>query len=402
MQDFFIARQPIFDTNLRVYAYELLFRDSLENVFPEICPNEATSRLIDGSYIGGVWDDFLANNWCFINFTFDSLQKKYPAMLSKDNVVIEILEAMRPGKKLLLECMELKENGYRLALDDYVHHAAWKSFYPLVDIIKIDLQKTSFAEINTIKADLSGFPHIQLLAEKVETKQQFEQCVALNFHYFQGYFFARPEIVKAKTMSTSQLLVLELMHEVLKPTADLIKVAKAIECDLRLTFRLLKYTNSAKFQRGKPVDSIKNAVILLGSKELYRFLCLLFVTQLDDGKPIELARMSLIRGRFCELLSEKLLPNQSDAAFLAGMLSLLDAIFDQPMQKITGQLPLTDDIRQALDFGKGTLAEFIRTISHYEKGHWQQLSLLQDEDQQQALLSQCYKNAMQWADEQLA
>ena len=400
MQDFFVARQPIFTANRELFAYELLFRDSLENVFPEVCPNEATSRLIDGSFIGGTLDDLTADKKCFINFTFDSLVKKYPSILSPDILVIEVLETLRPGKKLLAECIELHDQGYQIALDDYIAHPDWVHFFPYISIIKVDIQQSNTQQIRDLVNTVKPYPHIKLLAERVETYEQFEMYKTQGFSYFQGYFFARPEMLQSRAMSTPQLIVLELMQLLMKPEPDLDKVAKTLEHEIKLAYRLLHYANSAKFKRVKPLDSIKKAVILLGNKELFKFLSLLFVSQSDDHKPLELARLCLVRGRFCELLSFASYPQLSDAAFLTGILSLLDAIFDMPMAKITAQLPLSEEILDALNNNSGQLAYFLSMVKNYEQGNWQKLMPGTSSDD--ISVAHCYNMAVQWAQEQLA
>ena len=208
MQDFYVARQPIFNADTTLFAYELLFRDSLENVFPEVCPNEATSRLIDGGFIVGLLDDLTAGKKCFINFTFDSLVKKYPSLLPTETLVIEVLETLRPGKKLLAECIDLNQQGYQIALDDYIPHPDWINFFPYIHIIKVDVLQTSDTQIAELIKATKPFPKIKLLAERVETHEQFEHYKVMGFSYFQGYFFARPEILKSRTLSSPQLVVL--------------------------------------------------------------------------------------------------------------------------------------------------------------------------------------------------
>ena len=263
----------------------------------------------------------------------------------------------------------------------------------------VDIQQISDVHIAELIKAIQPYSKIKLLAERVETHEQFQHYKALGFSYFQGYFFARPEVLKSRTLSAPQLVVLQLMQVLMVPEPDFDKVTKILEQEVQLAFRLLQYANSAKFKRGKPIDSIKKAVVLLGKKELYKFMSLLFVTQMSEDKPLELARLSLVRGRFCELLCMNAYPKLSDAAFLTGILSLLDAIFDMPMAKITAKLPLSDEILQALNDNCGLLANFLTMVNNYEKGNWQDCIPLTTT--QEISIAQCYNSAVQWAEEQL-
>ena len=210
---FYAARQPILDANKNLYAYELLFRDSIDNVFPEIDGDEATSKMIEASKFNMGISDFTGSKPAFINFTLETLIQGYPEMLTNEEVVVEILETIKPGKKLLSICKDLHSKGYTIALDDYEHQSVWSYFYPFIKIIKVDIQQTDFEEIKQIITAIKEHPHIELLAEKVETYQEYEQALQLGFKYFQGFFFAKPEMVKTKSLSPSQLAMAELLYE---------------------------------------------------------------------------------------------------------------------------------------------------------------------------------------------
>ena len=181
---FYAARQPILDRNKELIGYELLFRDGVDNVFPNIDGDEATSRLIEGSQFNFGLEDLTDNKPAYINFTLDTLLKGYPTLLNKDGVVIEILETVQPGKRLLAIVKDLKEKGYTLALDDYAHQPVWRHFYPFIDIIKIDFLKCDIEIVKALIEDLKPYPHIKLLAEKVETYELYNQAFELGFEYF--------------------------------------------------------------------------------------------------------------------------------------------------------------------------------------------------------------------------
>ena len=399
---FYAARQPILDRNKELYAYELLFRDGLENAFPDVDGDEATSRMVEGSQFSFGLDDFLGDKPGFINFTLDTLQKKYPSMLPKEQVVIEILETVQPGKRLLAECQQLKEQGYVLALDDYIHQGVWRHFYPFIDIIKIDFRSTAADTINEIKLALTDFPHIKLLAEKVETNEEFQLALDMGFSYFQGYFFSKPEMMQSKALAPAQMTLAELLYETSKADMDLNKITQVFQRDVHLSYKLLRYSNSAIFKRRTEIETIKQALVVLGQAELKKFLSLLFTSQISSDKPAELMRMSMTRARFAEGLAELHGKVDTAKAFLTGLMSLMDAILDEPIDSVMNKLPLAKEIKEALIEKRGLLADYIQLIQHYEKAQWkeanQAINTLQLPNDK---VPDSYHTAVQWANEQM-
>lgn len=396
----YAARQPILDRNKNLFAYELLFRDSLENVFPEVDANEATSKLIESQLNIGI-DDFTGNKPAFINFTLDTLMKKYPTMIHPDHIVVEILETVQPGKKLLNECRQLKEAGYTIALDDYVHEKVWQHFYPYVDIIKVDFMETTFDQMEEIKRSIRPFPHIQLLAEKVETQEEFEKALELGFSYFQGYFFSKPEVVKSRSLSPAQLTLAELLFETSKPDFDLSKITKVFERDISLAYKLLRYANSAIFKRRADIANIKQALTVLGITELKKFLSILFAAQVGSEKPAELMRLSMTRARFAELIAEQHNADMS-TAFLTGLMSLIDAILDEPIETVMEKLPLSEEIKSALINRKGFLAGYVEIVKCFEQAKWQRSDLIADKLKlNKDTLPELYHDAIDWANIQM-
>ncbi|MDX1392327.1 MAG: HDOD domain-containing protein [Rheinheimera sp.] len=399
---FYAARQPILDRNKELYAYELLFRDGLENAFPDIDGDEATSRMVEGSQFSFGLDDFLGDKPGFINFTLDTLLKKYPSMLPKDQVVVEILETVQPGKRLLAECQHLKEKGYILALDDYIHQPVWRHFYPFIDIIKIDFRDTSTDTIQDIKQAIADFPHIKLLAEKVETNEEFQLAMDLGFAYFQGYFFSKPEMMQSKALSPAQMTLAELLYETSKSDMDLNNITQVFQRDVHLSYKLLRYSNSAIFKRRAEIETIKQALVVLGQAELKKFLSLLFTAQISSDKPAELMRMSMTRARFAEGLAQLDGKVDTAKAFLTGLMSLMDAILDEPIESVMSKLPLAKEIKDALVGKTGALAQYITLIQFYETAQWgdankviANLQLPSDK------VPDAYHTAVQWANEQM-
>ena len=399
---FYAARQPILDKNKNLFAYELLFRDSIDNVFPDIDGDEATSKMVEASQFNMGIHEFTGNKPAFINFTLDTLSKGYPAMLTKEEVVVEILETIKPGKKLLALCQDLHQKGYTLALDDYIHQSVWAHFYPYIKIIKIDIQDTSFEQIKEIKQAIAKYPHIQLLAEKVETYDEYNQAIELGFEYFQGYFFSKPEMVKTKNLSPSQMAMAELLYETSKPELDLANITSVFERDVTLSYKLLRYANSPIFRRRSEIATIKQALVILGSAELKRFIGLMFAANVNPDKPSELINLSMARAKFCELVAAKITPPQDNSiAFLTGLLSLIDAILDEDIETVLEKLPLSQEIKDTLLTKKGVMAALIKLLELIERAEWDKTSLVMDKlqlDKEQTV--EFYNQALAWADEQ--
>ena len=371
---FFAARQPILCKDKELFGYELLFRTSLDNVFPDVDQEKATSKMIEGLQFDLGLDRLADGKMAFINFTQKTLLGGYPELLPKEKVVIEILETVNPTKGVYKVFQQLHQKGYVIALDDFVHDQRWTPFYKFVDIIKIDYLESSADEIyKTIEA-VKEFPKIKLLAEKVETNEQFQEALNLGFDYFQGYFFSRPEVMKSLTLTPGQTSIASLMNKISDEEPNFDEIAQLFELDVTLSFKLLRYTQSAMFKRRTPIKTIKQAVLVLGKNELERFVGLLFAAQFIGDKPQELIRLSMQRAKFCELLAPHCLQkNGSSSAFLTGMLSLVDAMLDSDLAIVINDLPLSNEIKIALIENKGWLADCLTLCEHFEKGHWQEM-----------------------------
>lgn len=399
---FYAARQPILDINKKLFAYELLFRDSIDNVFPEIDADEATTKMIEASNFNVGLSEFTGSKPAFINFTLETLSKGYPETLSTDEVVIEILETVKPGKKLLEICQDLNEKGYTIALDDYIHQPVWRHFYPFIKIIKIDWQDITIEAIKEIKLAITEFPHIQLLAEKVETYEEYNQALELGFELFQGFFFAKPEMVKTKNLSPSQMAMAELLYETSKPDLDLASITSVFERDVTLSYKLLRYANSPIFRRRSEISTIKQALVILGSGELKRFLGLMFAANVNPDKPSELINSAMARAKFCELVAEQVnSPLDTSIAFLTGLLSLIDAIVDEELDTILAKLPLAQEIKDTLLTRKGVMAALIKLVELIEHADWQKTNIVMGKlGVEKSKVVRSYNQAIAWADEQ--
>ncbi|MCG7538630.1 HDOD domain-containing protein [Pseudoalteromonas sp. OF7H-1] len=400
---FYAARQPIFDVQRELIGYELLFRDGLNNVFPEIDGDEATSRLVEGSQFTFGLDDLTNQRPAYINFTLETLAKGYVQMLAPEQVVVEILETVQPGKRLLACVKELKEQGYTLALDDYHHQNVWRHFFPYIDQIKVDLLATNLEQIHTIKTAIQDFPNIDLVAEKVETYEQFELAKSLGFKYFQGFFFAKPEMVKTKALAPSELAMAELLYETSSVEPDLARITQVFERDVNLSYKLLRYANSAVFKRRAEISTIKQALVVLGSEELKRLISLLFASQLNTEKPKELLSLSLLRAHFMEAIATKANKiSDTGSTFLVGMMSLMDAILDDDMASLLTKLPLSQEIKSTLLKKPSAFGIYLDLAESMEKGDWENVETISKSlGVTSQNIAELYQKSQVWSDTQI-
>ncbi|WP_438864248.1 EAL and HDOD domain-containing protein [Neptunicella sp.] len=400
---FFVARQPILNTNMSLFAYELLFRNSEHNVYPGIDSDVATSRMIDGIISLQDWDSLLQHQTAFINFTAEAIINELPLTLPKNRIVVEILENSEPTSTLLEAVFNLHKLGYRIALDDYQHKPEWEVFLPYVYMVKVETPLHSQQKLIDCCNRLQQFPHLKLLAEKVETHAQFEQAKALGFNYFQGYFFCKPEMVKSRFLGHSSAALINALREISKPDARADKVAQACQGDPRLSVKLLRYVNSSLFFRATPISSIKHAVSFLGEQELRRFVYLMLTTYATSARLTEVIKASLARARFCELWAQttRLTPN-SDEAFLAGMLSMVEAIFDAPIEDILKNIGLSGPLYEVLTQKQGLLGMALHLIESIERADWRQFDKLKtDLKLTDHNAAQLYESSIEWAEARL-
>ncbi len=399
MEDVYVARQPIFDKNKNLYAYELLFRDGAANHMPDVEGDTATTALLTNTFFTIGMDTLAGGRKLFINFTQNLLEKKVPLLLPKATVVIEILEDVKPGPVLIAACAQMAADGYTIALDDFVYMPELDPLIALANIIKFDFRLTPKKAIRAYLKRLSR-NNLCLLAEKVETQDEFEAAQKMGFELFQGYFFCKPEILQGREIQGSQLNLMMIMAQINGDTFSCDELEKLISRDMGISYKLFKYLNSAFFARVSKVASVKQALTFLGEKEIRRFVSLIAMSRLAEGKPEELIRAACIRGKFCELLgagaNERISPSEM---FTLGLFSLIDAVIGRPMDKILGELPLSGQIKRALIDAKGRLAGFIELVRSYETAEWDRVSRLS-----QALtldaktLPALYLQACQWSD----
>lgn len=355
---------------MQVYAYELLFRDGKVNCFPEIEPNEATSKLITNSHFTLGVEEISDGKTAFINFHTDTLLYRFPTSLSPDNVVIEITGNVDVSEKLVEACQHISGLGYKIAIDEYDFNSKWDVLFPFISIIKIDVSTSDLTKIESNIASLRE-TEITLIAEKVESREVFEQCCSLGFELFQGFFFTIPEVLKQKNIPSSKLNLLELMRESASEQFEFAKICQIIEKDVSLSYMLMRFINNPIMNKRNKINSLNHAINYMGEVEIKKFIALVAIANLGDEKPPELVHLSLVRAKFCELISiAKKDADNPPKGFLVGLFSLLDALLDQNMEKLMEKLPLSDDLKQALCGTNSVLRDYLVVARAFEYGDW--------------------------------
>ena len=392
MSEIFIARQPIYDRKLNVYAYELLYRDGDTSNHANVTDgDDATSQVLINALMEIGLPDLVGNALAFINLTQQHILNGLPDTLAQENVVLEVLEDVVPDEALINALQKLKDEDYTIALDDFVCHDSKRSMVELADIIKIDIMELQGAALAEQVKQLRP-TGTKLLAEKVETPEEFEYCKALGFNYFQGYFFCKPNIVKGKHTPTSRMAIMQLLTKVQDPDLDIGELQELISRDVSLSYRILRYINSAHFSIGKKIESMQQAINLLGLNTIKTWVTILAMSSVDD-KPYELILTALIRARMCETLARK--SNISpEHAFTVGLFSTLDAFIDKPLSETLAALPLADELHSALLKHTGDLGSLLDLTINYERGYWQHIPSTQFDTK---TLRSNYLDALRWA-----
>lgn len=379
----YVARQPVFDQDMNIWGYELLFRDGKKfnaAQFPD--GNIATSKVIMDGFNLAV-EVLSTNQKLLINYPEEMILQGAPMALHPGTAVVEILETVRPTEKILRRCAKLKSAGYTLALDDFVGQAGYEPLLEIADLIKIDVLGMHQNQIEMIIEKFRPNASVQLLAEKVEDLNMFDLCRNLGFELFQGFFFSRPQIIQGKKLSASQISRLKLLNILSSPDLDLKLISETIQHDISLSYRLLRYINSPGIGVVHEVKSINQAVNLLGQQKISAWLRVLIMADMSSSQRAgELLFTSLQRARFLELLSstQDSPPASRDSMFLLGLFSLLDAIMIQPMEELLKNLSLESSIKSALLGDNPELKYWLDLTIACERARWKEA-----EEQMQSL-----------------
>jgi EAL and modified HD-GYP domain-containing signal transduction protein len=372
--DAFIARQPIFDRGQNVYGYELLFRSGWENVFPDLDLTQASARTIaDSLHLLGL-ETLTGGRKAFFNVTREVLLADYASLLPRGQSVLEILETVDPDAEVVAACRKLRQAGYRLALDDFVHEGRASPLVGLADFVKVDFVTTGRETQRRLVQELAPLG-VHLVAEKVETQEVLDEAMELGYEYFQGFFFGEPRIRSARDLPAFKLHHLHLLQEIHEAELDFDRVEAILKREMSFCYKLFRYINSAAFGWRNRVNTIRRALVLLGENEFKKWASLVAVASMAEDKPRELLLHSIIRARFSECVgAEAGLGPRTQDLFLMGMFSLIDAVLDRPLPEILGHLPIHEDVKAALLGAESPLREVYDYTLACERGDWERLA----------------------------
>ena len=394
MIDIYIGRQPIYDANLGVVAYELLFRTGkISNEANVIDGDNATTNVIINAITEIGMDQLVGPHQAFINLTHNHILQmaERPLPELKNRLVLEILEDIKAEKEIINAVTKLANDGFTIALDDFIFNESLQPLIDISNIIKIDLMALSPDELEAHVKKLANGKR-KLLAEKVETQEEYDRCKALGFDYYQGYFFSKPQIIKGQSLPANKLAIIKLMAELLDQDSTTEELAATITQDITMSVRVLRYINSAQFSFGKEVSSIQQAIMMLGRTTIRNLANLVAMSQITD-RPHELLIISMIRAKMAENIAG-LVKSDKEVCFTTGLFSIIDTLMNQEMELLIEGLPLTENIRAALIRREGELGKILNCVLAYESGDWKNANydkLTINE------IRECYLGALQWA-----
>ena len=376
--DIFLARQPILDRFYKLVGYELLFRNSDKNVYQNEDGDKATIDVIKNSFINIGIEKVTGGKRAFINFTLNILKSDIFEVLSPKSVIVEILEDVEPTGEIVDLCRNLKRLGYTIALDDFVYSSKYRDILKFTDIIKVDFKITTGNDRKKVIEQVNS-KNIKFLAEKVETIEEFNEAVSIGYSYFQGYYFSEPLIISGKRLSENKAIHIKLLQEINNGDFTIDSIEGLIKRDLSLSFKLLKLINSANYSFSSEIKSIKQALALIGEKEVKKWLYLIVFKTIGDDKPGIILINSLTRAKFAELIACEIGRgiNQFNA-YLIGMLSMIDLLLDRPLDEILEELLIPIEVKDTLNGinsnNNNIYSKVLDLILEYEKGEWSKVS----------------------------
>jgi EAL and modified HD-GYP domain-containing signal transduction protein len=397
----FIGRQPILNRQQQIIGYELLFRLDQASLTADFSSDmqAGTNILVNTlSNMGADW--LVGSKLAFVNVATSMLESNFLELLHPQRVVLEIVESVNATPELLSRAKELRAQGFGIALDDFTYTPQTAPFLEFANYVKLDIQQLGLENVKSLSKELRKFPVLQV-AEKVETKEEFKYCLDVGLDCFQGYYFARPETLSAKVINPAYANILSLLN-MLRNNAEIAEIENALKRDVALSFKLLRYINSAGFGLSCEIHSFRHAVTILGYQKLYRWLTLLLVTASSDaGTPPALMKTAVTRGRLVELMGSHMLDGTDrDNLFIVGVFSLLDVMLDMPMEQILETLLLPENVSEALLSRTGIYGPFLELAEACEDPDMTSVPSLSEQLQiTPDMLNRAHVSALAWVEE---
>ena len=374
MKDIYFARQPIYDRDFQVEGYELFYRhagaDSAQFLDAEI----ATSQVVLNTVTEVGLDQVVGQHKAFINVARDFVVGGHLEMFVLPQLVFEVVGNIVVDEPLLCALRSLRQQGHRFVLDDYTDNEAYRALLEIADYVKIDMLTSPEMEVRRL-VPLLRRHRVALMAERIETQAVQELCQTLRFDYFQGYHFSQPKLLKFRGVPANHLAMLQLIGKLHDPQIDLKSIEGLIRQDVSLSYKLLRYINSAYFNLPRRIDSIQRAIILLGINKIRSWATLTSLANIEDHRS-DLITLALERAKMCELLADATGIKQKESGFTVGLLSVLDAIAQAPLEQVLASLPLDEAINKALLQHAGPLGRILACALAYERCDWEALDML--------------------------
>ena len=395
MKDIFVGLQPIYNRNLGVYAYELLFRDGgINNAGKNFNEDAATAQVICNTFLDIGLDKLVGSSMACINTTEHLILNDEALSLHADRIILDIQPTININEDTLAALERLRKEGFTLALEGYLDTPKFDELLDHIDIFNLDIHQYSKEENLAWLRKLKK-RNIKVLAEKVETLDEYEEYLELGFDYFQGYFLSHPRILKGKTLETNKIAIMQLLSTLHNNDSDISIIEEALSADLTLSYKLLKLMNSAFFNLPSNVESIKRAIVLIGRKKITSWASMLALSSLND-QPGALINIAMVRAKTCELIANKLGLKNEDQFFTTGMFSALDILMQRPLDSLITPLPLTNEVKQAILHNEGRLGIALKCSQLLETSAAARLNV---KGITKAELSALYLEANAWARE---
>lgn len=395
MQTYFIGRQPILDSSGETIAYELLYRSSNTNAYdPTVDGDAATSQVLINAVEEMGLSKLVGDKLAFVNLTNRFLeQPELLEFLPRDRVVLEVLETVKLNEAVFKGIEALREANFTIALDDYCSTEQMAPLLPHAEVVKYDITQYSMEKLCQIAAERIG-TRPKLLAERVETATEFNALRNAGFDYFQGYYFAKPQVLSGKKIPANKGMLLHLLAELNNEAITPEQIADIMNREVSLGLRALRYVNSPLTGLLSKVTSIKQAAVLLVRETIRHWVVMLLVADLND-KPMELVNMALVRGRFCQLSARDEGLEDENACFTAGLLSLVDVMMDLDIEQVLDSISATPELREILQHKRGRVSEFLEAVQFIENEY----RVVDTELAITEAMNDAYIEAIGWADQ---